>query len=219
MELLCSVVEYSFSLEKAFGIVKDVILMAAAISGTVVAWKGLNTWNRQLKGQNEFALSRNILVSLYKYRDALNVVRNPMMWAHEMELTADELAGKSEDQIRYLQSLKGFEERWKRIGEVRSVMYAELIEAEALWGMPLIELFKPLEKLEWDLSSAIRDHLRALKDPNAPRVLPGNEKKVEERDATMNRPLGKDEPDPFMEKFTTAAAAIEAYVRSKWPHQ
>jgi len=48
-------------------LVKNLILSGAAITGAVVAIKGLSTWQRQLEGQSEYDLSRRILVSLCKF--------------------------------------------------------------------------------------------------------------------------------------------------------
>lgn len=219
MDLICSAVEYSFSLEKTFSIVKDLILTAAAISGSFVAWRGLSTWNRQLKGQNEFTLVRNILVSIYKYRDAISDVRNPMMWAHEMQLTSDERTAKNEDEIRYYESAKGFEARWKSVSEVRAYLYPSILEAEALWGNNLNDLFKPLFQLEKELLSAIKDHMQVLRNPNIPAALRESPEKLEARDATMNRPFGKDEQDLFIDKFQILSNHIEIYVKSKLPHR
>jgi hypothetical protein len=65
-------------------LIKDLILCGAAIAGAVIAIKGLNTWKRQLKGQSEYELSRRLLVTLFKYRDAINGVRHPAMFGYEM---------------------------------------------------------------------------------------------------------------------------------------
>ncbi|MCD4813731.1 hypothetical protein K8S19_08585 [bacterium] len=61
-------------------LIKDVILTGAAIA---VAITGLNTWKRQLKGKFEYDLCRRILVTLFKYRDAIDGVRHPFMYASE----------------------------------------------------------------------------------------------------------------------------------------
>ena len=62
-----------------FTIIKDAAVTGAAITGAFVAFKGLGTWRRQLKGLSEYELSRRILVTLFKYRDAINGVRHPAM--------------------------------------------------------------------------------------------------------------------------------------------
>lgn len=44
-------------------IIKEIVITGAAITGSIVAVKGLSTWQRQLKGQSEYDLSRKILAS------------------------------------------------------------------------------------------------------------------------------------------------------------
>ncbi len=83
------------------------MLSGAAITGAVVAVKGLGTWQRQLKGQSEYELSRRILVALFKYRDAITGVRHPAMWAYEMSSPPEEEATKmSREQLRFMVHLK-----------------------------------------------------------------------------------------------------------------
>ncbi len=60
------------SCTEVISVVKDIVLSGAAITGAVVAVKGLGTWQRQLKGQSEYELSRRILVTVFKYRDAID---------------------------------------------------------------------------------------------------------------------------------------------------
>ena len=91
---------------------KDLILSGAAITGAVVAIKGLSTWRRQLQGQSEYDLSRRILVSLFQYRDALNSVRNPFMWNNEMPSPLEgEAKLMTREKIQYYGTSKAYEAR------------------------------------------------------------------------------------------------------------
>ena len=86
-------------------LLKDILLGGAAITGAFIANKGLTTWKRQHKGNSEYELSRRILVTLYKYRDAIDGVRHPAIWENEMpsppeekikSMTGDEIRGFTE---------------------------------------------------------------------------------------------------------------------------
>lgn len=111
----------------------DLVLSSAAITGAVVAVKGLGTWQRQLKGQSEYELSRRILVSVFKYRDAINGVRNPVMWAYEMPSPPEEEAVKmSREQIRFYGTSKAYQARWDKVQTEKASLYADLLEAEAI---------------------------------------------------------------------------------------
>ena len=65
-------------------IITDVVTAGAVLTAAIVAVRGLSSWQHQLRGKSEYELSRRILVSVFKYRDALKGVRHPAMWPNEM---------------------------------------------------------------------------------------------------------------------------------------
>ena len=58
-------------------IIKDIALTCGTIVGIYVAIRGLNTWNRQLRGTSEYDLARRVLRCVYRHRDALISVSVP----------------------------------------------------------------------------------------------------------------------------------------------
>jgi hypothetical protein len=62
-------------------IAKDVMTGIATIAAAVVATMGLHTWKRQLFGNSNYELSRRLLRSAYRLREAIQFVRNPLMLA------------------------------------------------------------------------------------------------------------------------------------------
>ena len=148
-------------------LLKDIIIAGAAITGAVVAVKGLGTWQRQLKGQSEYELSRRILATLFKYRDAINRVRHPWMDVQEMPYpTEDEAKGKSREQISFYGRSKAYQARWDKVQAERTSLYADLLEAEVIWGNELKNLFENVFNLEHELLISIR-HSMELGDPDA----------------------------------------------------
>ena len=144
-------------------LIKDIILIGAAITGSVVAVKGLGTWQRQLKGQSEYDLSRRILVTLFKYRDAINGVRHPAMWANEMPSPPeDEAKNMNREQIRFYGSAKGYQNRWGKVQTERTSLYADILEAEAIWGIKLKDLFKEVFNLEHELFTSVRHYIELI---------------------------------------------------------
>ena len=82
-------------------IIKDIVLVGVSIASVCIAFKGLETWKRQSKGQTEFELARRILITLFKYRDAIDNIRHPVIWAYEMPRPSeDEAKSMSQKQIR-----------------------------------------------------------------------------------------------------------------------
>ena len=133
-------------------LIKDLILSGAAITGALIANKGLTTWKRQLKGNSEYELSRRILVTLYKYRDVINGVRHPIIWSYEMPTPSEEESkNMTPSQVAFYGTHKNYIARWEKVQAERRSLHVDLFEAEAIWGEDLKKLFKKLFQLENEL--------------------------------------------------------------------
>src|ERR1017187_7656525 len=56
--------------------IKDISIAIAALAGAVVAWRGLNTWKKELRGKKEFELAFRILRAANSLRTEINSTRN-----------------------------------------------------------------------------------------------------------------------------------------------
>jgi hypothetical protein len=130
----------------------------ATIAAAVVATMGLHTWKRQLFGNSNYELSRRLLRSAYRLREAIQFVRNPLMLAGEMA-TARKAAGLgttpppgTDDPSVEL----AYQSRWQKVVDARVEFDAELLEAEALWGPEIRQraddLFRCIGRLNFSLS-------------------------------------------------------------------
>lgn len=194
-------------------IVRDVIVCATAITGAVVAVKGLTTWRRQHKGQADYELARRLLTTLFRYRDAINGVRNPAMFAHEMPMPPpDEAAQMSPAKIRFHGLSKAYQARWDRVNVESSKLYPDLIESEALWGDELKKLFRVLKEREYELLLVVQDHLERSNPDADPELR--SEKRHDEFKILYgsNKLDGRDEYDASLK---TAIEAIEKYLKPK----
>ncbi len=200
-------------------IVKDVALVGAAITGAIVAVKGLSTWKKQLRGQSEYELSKSILVTLLRYRDAIDGVRNPGMWAAEMPYPPAEQAEKMNAQeIQFYGRFEAYKARWERVQEQRTELYPNLLEAEAIWGKELKDLFGRIFSLEHELLIQVR-HCLDLENPKTPEarreaIIKFDEKRRE----VLYDDLGE-EPDEFKSDVQSAIVEIEAYLKPKLQHE
>jgi len=200
-------------------LIKDIILIGAAITGSIVAIKGLGTWQRQLKGQSEYDLSRRILVTLFKYRDGINGVRHPAMWAHEMPSPPeDEADNMSREQISFYGSSKGYQNRWDKVQLEKTSLYADLLEAEAIWGIELKDLFKEVFSLEHELFTSVRHHIE-LRNPNTPEASKEAIIKIDKKRRDIMYDTLGDEPDEFKKEFISAIEKIEKYLKPKLRHE
>jgi hypothetical protein len=165
-------------------VTKDVIVGVAAIVASVVAVKGLSTWRRQLRGEIDYNLARRLLQIAYRYRDAIDGVRNPVMvLSTEMPAPPEEKARTmSAEQILFYGRSKAYENRWDRVVQARALLYPELLEAEALWENEKIrDCFAALLLLEHELYRGVQKQMQ-LESPDV---------SVEKKEAVRDRFQGK----------------------------
>jgi hypothetical protein len=200
-------------------LVKDLILSGAAVTGAVVAIKGLGTWQRQLKGQSEYELSRRILVSLFKYRDSINGVRNPVMMGYEMPTPPEnESKNMSYEQINYYGTSKAYQNRWDKVQKERTTLYADLLEAEALWGKELNDLFKIIFDLERELFINIHNYLTVINPDTDPAMKEAMQKIRKSKRDIMYSEFG-DESEVYQNEFKAGVENIERYLKPRLSHK
>lgn len=198
---------------KILGGLKDVVLLGTAITGAVVAVKGLGTWKRQINGQSNYNLSKNLLISLFKYRDAIEMVRNPFMSSLEMPLPPlDERSGMNSDEIRFYGLFKAYEKRWDKVVGLQSEIYANLIEAEALWGDELSAMWKILRKKENQLLMQLQNYIQIC-NPKTP----AHEKdRLQASQEKMHNTLYEGgENDLFKIQFEAELLKMTSYIKEK----
>lgn len=196
-------------------LVKDLLVGAAAITGAVVAVIGLSTWKRQLRGQFEYELSRRILVTLFKYRDAIAGVRHPAMWSYEMpKPPVEELKTMSDEDVRYYGTSKAYQARWERVQTERTSLYADLLQSEALWGRDLKDLFSVLFNLEHELLITIQHHLRVT-NPRTSTIEKDAIRKIIEKRRDIMYDDTSDGGDDFKREFQGGIEAIEKFLKPK----
>lgn len=192
---------------------KDVVVVAAPATGAIVAVKGLSTWRRQLKGQSDYNLAKDVLINLYKYRDALFFVRHPLLTGAELQLpeNVDEKELKYAE-ANYLRTVTAYQNRWDKVVEVRSKLQANIVEIEALWNADLALQLKKIFAHEQDLMFNISCFLR-VKNPS----IYEEDKKFdrEHLDSKMLYDTLKDETDIFRAAFKNTLTPLEDALRAK----
>ncbi len=177
--------------------------------------KGLGTWKRQLKGQFEYELSRRILVTLFKYRDAIAGVRHPAMWGYEIaKPPAEEMENMSDADTHYYGTSRAYQSRWDRVQTERTSLYADLLQSEVLWGVALKDLFKALFSLEHELMVTIQSYL-SMTNPAVSEI----EKEALRDISAKRRDVMYDDQsekgDSFRQEFQSALEEIEKYLKPK----
>lgn len=182
-------------------VAKDVITIAAAVVGIIVAISGLDAWKKQLKGKTDYELARRYLRAVLKLRDALQSVRHPMITAGEFsqakKVVKDD--GESED---IDENIAVYIVRWKLVTESLSDLQVESFEAQVSWGKEILRLEKPMKQLIRELNV----HLMLSLDKNLE-----PKEKIESRKYIYNS--GDDNnPDQYTRDLNGAIENIEKFL-------
>jgi len=202
-------------IEQLISVGKDVLLTMVGIVGACVAVRGLNTWNRQLKGSVEYDLARRILKGTYRLRDAIKSVRHPAMSGVEMPAPAEEEAKHmTGEEIYYYGRSRAYQARRQKVSDVRTDLRAELLEAEVLWGAELGKRFEALFNLERELLVAVLSYL-SLCDPKESEAMKAaiQKRRLNARDIMYDSL--EDGGDEFTKDVAQAVASIEDHLK---PH-
>lgn len=105
-------------------IIKDIVTILATGIAAYVGFTGLQTWQRQLRGNAEYDLARRVLLAVYKVRDAINNCRFHAS-LEEVEADRDGIA-KAIKQMH--------DEAIAELEKAKASLEVELVEAEAVWG-------------------------------------------------------------------------------------
>lgn len=203
----------TLSAPEMIGVFKDAVLLGCAITGAIVAVKGLNTWKRQISGQSDYNLSKNLLISIYKYRDAINSVRSPFV--EYPAPTEEDLKNMNRDEANFKGVFNVYEKRWEAVREQSSNIYANLIEAEALWDKKLSEMWKGVKKKEVKLYLQLRNFL-TISNPKVKDYQKEHlNKKLEEIHQAIYD-IG--EEDQFRNEFEHEIEKMTNYIRDKIKH-
>ena len=118
---------------------KDLAVIIASFTGIWLAMTGLYTWRRQLKGQTKYELARRILVSLYRHRNELNILRRPVNW---VEWIGAEDEDKKRKRIYIWRSAYSIKQ--KEFQEISAVLHADMLDAEVLLNPLLQDIFRKI---------------------------------------------------------------------------
>lgn len=196
-------------------LLKDILLGGAAITGAFIANKGLTTWKRQHKGNSEYELSRRILVTLYKYRDAIDGVRHPAIWENEMPSPPEEkIKSMTGDEIRFYGTRMAIQARWDKVNVERTSLYADLLQAKALWDDELIKRFKVLFKLQQELFISFQNLIQLI-NPDLDEDTKEAVKNIKKNRRDIMYSDLSEEGDEYKKEFQKGVEEIEKYLNPK----
>jgi hypothetical protein len=133
----------SFDLVSFGAILQGIGSIAGAVAIVIAALIASNTfdsWRKQKLSERRIEQADRILTAAYKARRALRYVRNPMMWAHELDAaekqleSADTWSARDDDRKQKLILAQGYYNRLNKTVEERKALDECLPMARALFG-------------------------------------------------------------------------------------
>jgi hypothetical protein len=200
---------------EVLSVLEPVAVSAAAALTAFFAWRGVDTWRRQLKGQTEYEAARVALRSAYRVRDALSMVRSPFMSSGEQASAVSEVDAESREldpsssEARARSLAAAYQVRWRVVASALSDLDVARVEAEALWGSSAAACFKDLRACAQELNAMLTMYLRHEAEPyrTAP---PGD---FDEQ--VFRTVFGGGEGDAYAEKVLHSLEAVETFFRPK----
>ncbi|EGQ7764567.1 hypothetical protein QPB21_004659 [Vibrio alginolyticus] len=192
-------------------IIKDIVVAGSAFGAAFIAYRGLSTWQRELKGKSEYQLAKDVLRSVYKVREAFKHVRNPAIMGYEYPEELTTHSGHLKSESRYEGNSHVYQERWKKMDAAFSELEELNLEALVEWGSEHQDKIVPLRRCRGELLMAIQDMLHRYKHPEE-----GNWKNKEEQanERSILYHLGDDSKhDKFTPEINSAIKLFEDWLR------
>jgi hypothetical protein len=191
-------------------IIKDVCIAIGLVGALFVAYLGLRTWWRELKGKTEYDLARRIVTTAYKMRNAIQRVRNPFMSVSEYgNATKPE---KSPGEFKNEDIAKEYRARWDPVYHALVQLDEAAAEAEALWGPKINEAIKPLKECSKELLLNVNQHLMRCAIPSYREAM--NQEQAQKIDSVIYSVDGPGK-DEFHRRLLEAVKRIEGMLK---PH-
>ena len=140
------------------------------------------------------------------------------MWAYEMPSPPDDEAkDMSHEQLRFYGTSKAYQARWDKVQNERTILYTDLLEAEALWGSELKNLFKVVFDLEHELFTSIRHYIELL-NPDADEASKDAIRDIDNKRRDIMYDDLSEEGDEYKNDFKDGVENIEKYLKPKLTH-
>ncbi|MEW8390623.1 MAG: hypothetical protein AB2651_02515 [Candidatus Thiodiazotropha sp.] len=139
---------------------KDLCIAGAAVTTAFVAWKGVESWKRELQGKADFEVARNLIKATYQVRNSIQICRSPWLELFEFPegYQHNKIERTSEDEG--YAKLFIYNNRLKHVDDCIIEFDTTVLEAEALWGRIIEDKALALRKCTSELKSAIDSVIR-----------------------------------------------------------
>lgn len=134
---------------------REATVTVAAVAGIIIAYKGLTTWKKELKGRSNHETAKTVLSATFHVRKAIHIVRNNWISPDENPLTPNVTDGERFSHI--------FKKRWEVLQEALKELEYAKIQGQALWGKDFEKCFEDLYSVVRELNYSINQYIELLK--------------------------------------------------------
>ena len=201
-------------LQSWVALIKDIVTAIAAGTAAVIGVLGLRAWKAQLKGKTEYETARTLLRCVYKVRDAIRSVRNPLQGAGEIAQALKEsgvVIERPDPRFQIASEEAVYQRRWVGVRDAWQELDLAAFEAEVLWGKDTRDVLAPLRACAAELYSYIQMHLRYVESPPK-NPKPGQSENI---DKVIYDGLDDPQENPFTRKMAEAVTGIEDFIRPR----
>lgn len=124
--------------------IKDAGAIVATFGGVWLAWRGLETWRKEVIGKRDIEIAEATLVSFYKAEENLKALRSPMVWWFEGQSRSPQ-EEESEDTERRRNALYAPLERLKNQNDFWIEFYASRHRARVAFGQEALAPFNDMD--------------------------------------------------------------------------
>ena len=160
-------------------IAQNIVLALCGLATVVIAYLGLTTWRKELKGKSEYAKAKEVLKAVYKVQRGFMHVRGPAIYSYEYPEEMRDDFGSPKAGKDYEATAHVYDTRWKVLSESFRELEEQNLDAQVEWGPEFKDAMVPLRKCNVELRIAIQDFLEGKKNPYERRSRSPEEKAAE----------------------------------------
>lgn len=118
---------------------KEVIVTLSALTGVIIAYKGLEKWKQELVGKSNYNTAKSLLHATYQTRKAIHQLRHNWILKEEYGYV-EEIS-----EVEIFQS--AFKKRLQILDDAVLNLDEYIVEGQALWGKDIETTFNSLKLL------------------------------------------------------------------------
>lgn len=197
---------------------KDIILALAALATACIAYNGLSTWKKELKGKSEYTLAKEVLRAIYQVREGFKHVRDPLMSGYEYPKDTIGPNGMLIPEKEYEAFSHAYDKRWEVLKNALMELEEKHIEAQVEWGPENQAKIIGIRKCAKQLQFIIWDFLERKRKPDQERWRQENTdpKEITKYDRKQTSILYDHGPEnEFTQQINSAVIEFEEWLRPK----